>query len=139
MRTHIVTPLILAAALASGAPAQAAAPVPAANVDKAQLAPDAQGLVATDAAFAYVRGRSAEKGQTMSEKKLACYGVSRARFIATLDESMVACYPQIAPQHKQRMSVNDAIPVFAMCARKAMLQTLKVDPDTVNACIAAAD
>jgi hypothetical protein len=138
MRTALITSLLLAAALA-GVPAHAAAPVPAANVDKSQLAPDAQGLVATDAAFAYVRGRSAEMGKTLSEKKLACYGVSRARLIATLDESMVACYPQIAPENKQRMAIKNAIPAFAMCARKALLHTLNVDPDTVNACIAAAD
>jgi hypothetical protein len=69
----------------------------------------------------------------------ACYGVSRARLIATLDESMVACYPQIAPENKQRMAIKNAIPAFAMCARKALLHTLNVDPDTVNACIAAAD
>ncbi|NHZ96070.1 hypothetical protein [Massilia sp. CCM 8734] len=138
MRTTILTTLILAAAVAAGVPAHAADPAPAPNLDKSQLAPDAQGLVATDAAFAYVRGRSAASSKTISEKIVACHGVSRARFAATLDESMVTCYSQIAPKYKPRMSINDAMPAFALCARTTMLRTLNLDADTVNPCIAAA-
>lgn len=139
MRTAIITALIVATSLAAGVGVHAATPVPAANLDKAQLAPDAQGKVATDAAFAYVRGRSAEMGKTLSEKKLACYGVPRERLIATLDASMVGCYPRIAPEHKQRIAMSNAIPAFGLCARQALLHTLNVDADTVNACIAAAE
>lgn len=139
MKTALFTYLILAAGLAAGVPAQAAGPAPAANLDKAQLAPDAQGLIATDAAFAYVRGRSAASGETTSEKIVACHGVPRARFIAAVDEAMVACYAQIPAKYKPRMSMHDVMPAFAMCARTTMLRSLNLEPDKVSACIDAAD
>lgn len=139
MHTTTITPLILAAALAAGALAHAAGPVPAPNLDKSQLAPDAQGQVSTDAAFAYMRGRVAASNETASEKLLACYGVSRARLAAVLDESFVACHAKIAPKYRPRLSLNDIMPAFAVCARTTMLRTLKLDADTVNPCIAAAE
>ena len=138
MRTATVTTLILAAAIAAGVPAHAAEPAaPAANLDKAQLASDAQGLVATDAAFAYLRGRTAASSKTTSEKIVACHGVARAPYAAAADNAIVTCYAQIPPKYKPRMSINDAMPAFALCARTTMLRTLNLDADTVNACIAA--
>ncbi|ATQ76445.1 hypothetical protein CR152_19375 [Massilia violaceinigra] len=130
--------LFIAAALTGGASALAAATPPAAN-DQANLERDAHGKVDTDAMFAFMRARSATKGEALSEKKLQCYGVSRAQFLAAVDASLVACYPQIAPENRVRILPENVIPAFGLCARKTLLAGLKLDPGTANACVAKAD
>ncbi|NHZ82319.1 hypothetical protein F2P44_24000 [Massilia sp. CCM 8695] len=137
MRTLLSCSLLVAAALAGSACARAAAP-PAAN-EQANLERDAQGKVDTDAMFAFMRARSASKGQALSDKKVACYGIPRAQFLAAVDASLVTCYAQIAPQHRPRILPENAIPAVGLCARKALLAGLKLDPDTANACIATSD
>ncbi|MFB9241790.1 hypothetical protein IV454_19125 [Massilia antarctica] len=137
MRTIFSYCLLVAASLTYGACAHAAAP-PAAN-DHANLERDAQGKVDTDALFAFMRARSATKGRALSDKKLQCYGISRAQFLAAVDASFVGCYPQIAPEHRPRMLPENAIPALGLCARKTLLAGLKLDSDTANDCITKAD